>query len=140
MATHFVDTDAMEQSTHWLRSHRAELERMVTELRHHIESLMTEAYKVPGGAPGLEPSHQEYQQGIQTMMHGLDAMIEHLQRVVLHYSGGLLHHGGPGTPGTGTPTAVVTPSQHLPMDSHGGMTAAPAPAVVTPIPPRTHLA
>jgi hypothetical protein len=129
MTTHYVDTEAVEQSAHWLTSHRSELERMVVEVRHRVEILMHEALQVPGIATELQSLHQEYERGCTYMTHGLEGLIQFLQRIVMQYNtmgatGGTIpvdggvHHMPGGVITGGTPTHG--PINTIPSGATGG--------------------
>jgi hypothetical protein len=145
VTTHFVDTEAIEQSSQWLTGHRSEIEHMVAQVRQRIETLMHEALQVPGVATELQSLHHEYERGCTQMAHGLEGLIHYLRQIIMQYNnmgmtGGGATHGPintipsgstiPTTPSVpmmaGVPTTGVMPSgvtgTSLPMDSHGGMT------------------
>ena len=51
MATHRVDTDALDRAAMWLEERRHEVGRLACETQGQVERTLHESYRVPGVSP-----------------------------------------------------------------------------------------
>jgi len=111
MATHHVDTEALDQAATWLLNHRQQIQSTTRAARIHAETVLQQAYQVPGTEQTYRRHLEAFTQQGTRMVQSLEAMVEYLRRVSQQYGGMGAAAGAQPMPGaTGQTMGAMLPA------------------------------
>jgi hypothetical protein len=87
MTTYRIDTAHLEQSAHWLLTHRCEVERLVHQVRCTLDTIVSEACRIPGADHAVREFAMEVERGGASAMHAVEAIATQLSRFAAHCDG-----------------------------------------------------
>jgi hypothetical protein len=144
MATYHVDTVALDQAATWLLNHRQQLETTTRAARARAETVLQQAYQMPGADQTYRQYLDEFTQSGTRMVQSLEAMVDHLRRVSQQHGGmGAAAGAQPMPTATGqTMGAMPAATGTTTTTTHVGDDGVPAFLPVNPAPaaqPTTHV-